>query len=428
MSLNGKEIYSLAERLFGICRSITGPGVRETLAILQEYLPKLKIEEVATGTKCFDWNIPKEWSINDAFIIGPDGNKIANLKDNNLHIVSYSIPMDVELSLEELKKHLYSLPDLPDAIPYVTSYYKETWGFCLSHNVLENLKEGSYKVVIDSKLENGVLNYGELFIQGESSEEVLFSTYVCHPSMGNNECSGPSVATALASWITNLPKRHYSYRFIFIPETIGSICYISKNLEDLQKNTIAAFNVNCVGDVRAYSFLPSIEEDSLPDNVARHVLKNLAPSYTEYSFLERGSDERQFCSPGVDIPMASIMRSKYKNYPEYHTSKDDLDFISAKGLEESYELFKHCIIILENNLYPRAKTKCEFQLSKYGLYPSMGAQKKSIETKLIWNFLAYSNGKRSLLEIAEKLKVPAWSLIDILKRLEEKSLIEVFRK
>ena len=323
---NGEKMFALMQELWPICRSITGAGVRETLTIISKQLPEMVTYEIPTGTPCFDWEVPKEWAISDAFIIDPNGRKIVNFSDTNLHVVNYSIPIDIELDLEELETHLHSLPEQPDAVPYVTSYYNETWGFCISHKLRKSLIPGRYKVRIDSELKVGKLTYGEVLLPGSSSKEILISTYMCHPSMANNELSGPCLTTQLATWLKTI-DRQYSYRIVFVPETIGAVCYISRNLKQLKENVVAGYVVTCVGDERAWSFMPSRNGVTLSDHAARHVLKHVAPDFTEYSFLERGSDERQYCSPGVDLPISSVMRSKYATYPEYHTSLDNLDLV-----------------------------------------------------------------------------------------------------
>ena len=304
----GKEMYGWAVDLFPINRSLTGDGVRQTLQYIRNIIPEMEINEVPSGTKCFDWTVPQEWNCDDGYILDPDGNKICDFKINNLHVVGYSIPIDKEVDLEELKEHLYWIEDQPTAIPYITSYYSPRWGFCMSFNEFKKLKKGTYKVKINSELIDGSLTYGEVKLRGESDKEIFLSTYVCHPSMANNELSGPVVTTALVKFIKSLKDRKYSYRIVFIPETIGSITYISRNIDDMKKNIIAGFNISCIGDDRCFSYVPTRYGNSLSDKVSKHVLKNI--DYVEYSFLDRGSDERQYCSPGVDLPIATICRTK----------------------------------------------------------------------------------------------------------------------
>lgn len=421
----GEKIYSLASELFPINRSLTGNGVRETLNILKRELPDLKVLEVPTGTQCFDWTIPKEWNCKEAYIIDPDGNKICDFAKNNLHLVGYSIPINTTMTLQELQNHLYSLPDLPEAIPYVTYYYKENWGFCISENQRKKLKEGLYRVVIDSSLKDGSLTYGELLIKGKSRKEIFFSTYICHPSMANNEISGPSVVTYLAKFINSLKERKYSYRIIFIPETIGSIMYLSRNLKIMKENIIAGFNVSCVGDNLAYSFLPSKDENTLADKVALHVLEHYVKEFKKFSFTEdRGSDERQYCSPGIDLPVCSIMRSKYDEYLEYHTSLDNMDFISPEGLEGAYQVYVKVIEALENNAIYKLAILGEPQLGKRGLYPTTSTKDTWSIVKNMMNVCAYSDGKNDLLTIAEKIGVPIWDLYNIVEDFKENNLLE----
>jgi len=423
----GETMYALARRLFPICRSITGNGVRETFSILRESLPDLTLHSVPTGTKAFDWTVPKEWNIRDAYIIDPRGRKIADFKESNLHVMGYSTPVNKKLSLEELQAHLYSLPDQPDAVPYITSYYKERWGFCITENQRKKLEPGEYQAVIDSELADGHLVYGELILPGESKQEVFLSTYICHPSMGNNELSGPCVATQLAQWLAS-EDRKYSYRIAFVPETIGSIVYLSRNLDQLQNNVIAGFNITCVGDERAYSYLPSRQENSLADQASLHVLSHLQPDFQRYSFLDRGSDERQYCSPGIDLPVASIMRSKYGTYPEYHTSLDNLDLISAAGLNGAYEVIRAAIECIEANELFRTSVKCEPQLGKRGLYPTVSTKETAAIVGNMMNLIAYADGERTLLEIATKIGVPLWELLPIVAKLKQANLIEVLEE
>ena len=360
------SFHDLLRSLFPICRSITGNGVRQTLRMLQEELPGLKTFEVPSGSKVFDWTVPDEWNITGARLTGPSGEVVADFADSNLHVMGYSEPVDCTLSLEELQGHLHSLPEMPNAIPYITSYYARRWGFCLTHEQRQNLKPGMYRAVIDSTLAPGSLTYGELVIPGQCEKEIFISTYVCHPSMANNELSGPVVATALAQWVAQQPRR-YTYRFVFVPETIGSITYLSRNHEALRRNVVAGFNLTCMGDERAYSYLPSRKGDTLADKAALHVLRHFAPDFIRYTFLDRESDERQYCSPGIDLPLCSVMRSKYHVYPEYHTSRDDCTLVTQKGLEDSVNIMTRILEALEENVVYEPRVLCEPQLGKRGL-------------------------------------------------------------
>ena len=421
-----EKIYLLAKNLWPINRSITGKGVRKTLAKIKEVIPELKIFEIKSGTKVFDWTIPKEWKINDAYIITPKGKKICSFKKNNLHLVGYSIPVHEKISLSELQKYLHSLPDQPSAIPYVTSYYKKRWGFCITQKQRDQLKKGQYEVFIDSELINGSLTYGELIIKGKLKKEVFLSTYICHPSMANNELSGPSVATYIAKWLLDKSNRRFTYRIIFVPETIGSIAYLSKNKRKLISRVIAGFNISCVGDDRDYSYLPSRNGETLSDLAAKHVLKNITTSFKSYKWTDRGSDERQYCSPGIDLPIASIMRTKYGEYPEYHTSLDNLKtVVTINGLKGGYEAIKCALETIENNKYPKIKIFCEPQLSKRGLYPDLSSKKTHGKMKLLMNLITYSDGKKSLLEIAEILEVPVWSLYPLVETLVQNNLLDL---
>ena len=421
----GKKMYKLTEDLFPICRSITGDGVRQTLQLIKEHLPDLQVHEIPTGEQCFDWIIPQEWNITDAYVLNNRGDKIIDFTENNLHLVSYSVPVKKELSLEELDKHLYSLPDQPDAIPYVTSYYNPRWGFCITDNQRKGLKEGAYTVNIDSSIEDGSLSYADLLIQGETEKEILISTYTCHPSMANNELSGPVLATFLAKWILEQNDRKYSYRIVFVPETIGAVAYLSRHLEKMKKNTIAGFVLTCVGDNRSYSYMPSRKGGLLADKVALHVLNKKIKDYKEFSFLDRGSDERQYCAPGVDLPVCSIMRSKYGEYPEYHTSHDNLSLVSPDGFQGSFETHIDLFKIFEANHKYVATILCEPQLGKRNLRSTLGAGKGlASEFQNISNFLAYADGQSDLVDIANTLDVYALDLLPIVAKLLENGLIK----
>lgn len=417
----GREMHALLTQLFLLCRSITGDGIRETLDILKKRIP-LSVHEIPSGTRVFDWVIPKEWNIRGAYIEDEKGKHIVDFADNNLHVVSYSVPIDARMPLAKLQEHLHSIESLPDAIPYVTSYYKETWGFCLSDRQRKKLKNGTYHVVIDSELKEGSLTYGEYIVPGETKQEIFFSTYICHPSMANNELSGPVVSTFLAKALRD-KKRRYTYRFVFVPETIGSVTYVSRNLEALKKNTIAGFNVTCVGDEGAYSYLPSRYGNTLADRAAQCVLGFAHPNYVRWSFLDRGSDERQYCSPGVDLPLCSIMRSRYNTYPEYHSSLDNLSFVTPSGLGGSFDVLMKCIELLERNYTYRAVYPCEPQLGKRQMYENQQTFISDF-TQAVGNFLAYADGTNDLIQISLIIGVAPWNLYPIIDRLLEDGLIE----
>ena len=418
-------MYELCEKLFPVCRSITGDGARKTLQILAEvYGNDINIHEVPTGTKVFDWTVPKEWNIKNAYIENSKGQSIIDFKNNNLHVVGYSLPVDKFVDLQELKSVVYTQPDQPDAIPYVTSYYKECYGFCMSQNQLDKLPEDTYHIVIDSELKEGSLTYGEIIIPGDTEEEVFLSTYICHPSMANNELSGPVVATFLAKWLNSLVKRRYTYRIIFIPETIGSITYLSKNLQYLKEHVIAGFNLSCVGDNRTFSYVESRYGDTLADKAAKNVLSFYYPDYKTYSFLKRGSDERQYNAPGVDLPVCAICRSKYGEYPEYHTSKDNLELISPEGLLGAYEVYQQCILALENNYSYKINVLCEPQLGKRGLYPTTSQKGTYDAVKVMIDFIAYADGSNDLIDISNIIGVPVNELFPVVEKLLEHDLIE----
>ena len=422
----GKDIHNFAKELWPINRSITGEGVRQTLERISKHLPTLEIKSIPTGTKVFDWTVPQECSVKEAYIITPSGEKICDFSKNNLHLVGYSIPFEGEISFDELKKHLYTLPDQPNAIPYITSYYEERWGFCLSQEQFNTLENGSYKVIIKSTLFDGELNYGELLIKGKSDKEIFLSTYICHPSMANNELSGPTVVTFLAKWLQEINETDFSYRIIFIPETIGSITYLSKNYKDMKNKIFAGFNVSCVGDDRAYSYLPSRNGKTISDMIAKHVLKWIDPNFIKYSWLDRGSDERQYCAPGIDLPIASILRTKYGRYPEYHTSLDNLEnVVTPKGLDGGYWAIRKAIEAIEKNKKYKITVLCEPQMGKRGLYPTLSTKDTNKEVLLMMNFISFCDGQTSLLEIAESLNLPIWELYELVDKLESHSLIGV---
>lgn len=420
----GTEMHGLVSRLFPIFRSLTGDGVRETLAILREHLPELIVHEVPTGTRCFDWKIPQEWRIRQAYIIDPDGKKFCDIENNNLHLVGYSSPVNRTMSLDELQQRLHSLPEQPDAIPYVTSYYRDCWGFCIADADRKQLKTGDYRVVIDSELFDGSLTYGELFVPGDSDKEVFVSTYICHPSMANDELSGPVVAAYAAKWVQTLDRR-LSYRFVFVPETIGAIAFLSRQHENLRNNVVAGFNLSCIGDDGGYSIVESRKGDTLADRVTRHVLRHKNADFMEYSFLSRGSDERQYCSPGIDLPLCTLCRTKFGEFPEYHTSKDDLSFVTAPGLQGGFDVLINCFQCLESNQTYRVTVACEPQLGKRGLYPTLSVRGNGETVRDLTDFIAYCDGTETLLEIAHRLDRPIWSFYETVDQLTNHNLIEV---
>ncbi len=417
----GRRMYGLCTRMFPICRSIMGNGVRETFRMLQSEIPEIPFEmhEVPTGTQVLDWKVPKEWNINDAYIRTPGGDIICEFKKNNLHILHYSVPVNKTVTLEELKVHITTLPDQPDVIPYASSFYEERWGFCMAYNDYVNLKEGEYLVYIDSELKDGSLTYGEILLPGERDEEIFFSSYTCHPSMANNECSGPSLIIELARYLNAMPKRRFSYRLVLAPETIGALTYISKNLPHLQSHVKAAFNLTCVGDDRTYSMVHSRYGNTLADKVLGNVLKYHYPEYKDYDYTKRGSDERQYQAPGVDVPMVAFCRSKYHVFPEYHTSADNLDFISTGGLQGSFDVMKKVIDALEYNRNFKVTTLGEPQLGRRGLVPTMSDKTTYQQTLALKDLIAYADGTNDLIDISNIIGVPVDRLIPLIDKLVE---------
>ena len=411
-----KKFYNLGKNeLFPICRSITGNGVRKTLKIIKKNFPKLKICEVASGTKVFDWNIPPEWNIDDAYVIDKKNKKIIDFKKNNLHLIGYSIPINKIFIKKRLFKNIYSYPKQPDAIPYITSYYKKYWGFCIKHKQKEFFEKqykdsDKFKVVIKSKFKKkGSLTYGELIIPGKSEKEILISTYVCHPSMANNELSGPIVSLCLINHFSKIKNLEKTLRFIFIPETIGSITYLSKNLNHLKQNVIGGYNLTCIGDDRQYSCMLSKYGDTPSDTAIVETFKKLKIKFKKYSFLERGSDERQYNSPGIDLPIASIFRTKYAKYPEYHTSLDNFSVVTKSGISGSFRVVKTAIELLLKKIIPINNILCEPQMSKRNLRPSLSIKNKyTLDpfnfSKNLMNFLQYADGRNDLNKISKLIK------------------------
>jgi len=423
----GEEMYKWATDLFPINRSLTGPGVRETLIYLKNIIPELEIKAIKSGTKVFDWIVPDEWEVFEAYIEDDKGQKIIDFSDNNLHLVGYSIAVNKMMNLEDLKEKLHTLPSQPTAIPYITSYYKRYWGFCMSYNQFKELRDCKYHVVIKSKFSQGVLNFGEIYFPGNSKEEILLSTYICHPSMANNEISGPVVALQLSKWIKSLKDKRFSYRILFVPETIGAISYLSlnDNYLYLKKYVKAGFQITCVGDNNNVSYIPSRNGNTLVDEIVKYVLKNYIKDYQVYSFLDRGSDERQWCSPGIDLPIASLIRTKYNEYPEYHTSLDDLTLINPEGLEGAFNNIKLCIEIMELNYYYQYKVFCEPQLGKRGLYPDISTKNTKSKVKAMMNLLSYADGKLSLLQISEIINEDFFTCSEIAQSLVKGGVLQI---
>lgn len=421
----GNVMYNLAERLYPICRSITGNGFRQSLAIIREILPGIQVTEIPSGTQVFDWTVPKEWNIHGGWIKKKSGEIVVDFKDSNLHVMGYSLPVHTTVSRDELLEHVYTIPDQPELIPYVTSYYKERWGFCMSDKQKQTLTDYEYEVMIDSTLEDGSLTYGELVLPGESQEEILISTYLCHPSMANDELSGPCVQTELVKYIKSQPKHRYTYRFLWVPETIGSITYLSNNWEMLQKHVKAGFVLSCVGDNRTYSIVYSKYADTLADRVLENILRFHYPDFKRYSFLERGSDERQYGSAGIDLPVCGFCRSKYQNFPEYHTSADNMSLISPEGLAGAYEVMVKVVNALENNGYYQMVCKCEPQLGKRGLYPTISRKGSNYSVRTMQHFIAYADGRNDLIGISNILGTPVDELIPIKNKLMEHQLLTI---
>ena len=424
MKITKEKIYSWAVNLFPIQRSITGIGNRKTLKNIKKELGKLKIIEIKSGTKVFDWIVPNEWNIKDAYIKDEKNIKVVDYKKNNLHVVSYSSPMNKVISDKELKKNLHYIKEKPNAIPYVTSYYKKRWGFCLSYNAFKKLNSKKYKVVINSSLKRGSMSYGELYIKGKSKKEILISTNICHPSMANNETSGIVVAMAIAKYLLKR-NNYYSYRIIFIPETIGSISYISKNFKKLKKNIKAGFVLTCLGTKNNFSIVKNIETN-FAEKIVLKVLNKNYKKYKSYPWIDRGSDERQFCSPEVNLPFVCISKGKFYEFKEYHTSLDNLKFISAQGLIDSFEMLKKCIYEVENNFFYTNVYKCEPFLTKYDLYNSMNKfnKKEHLEKTKVLNILSYCNGENDLEDISNYTNLSNKFVKQNLKMLLKKKLIK----
>ena len=435
-----RDYLTLGKKLFPLCRSLTGKGTLKTLKKIKQKLPELKLKKIKCGKKVFDWKVPAEWNIKDAYIKDKFNNKIIDFKKNNLHILNYSIPIEKKINRDEILKKIYSIKKLPDAIPYVTSYYEKNWAFCETFNKKEIIRKNYkrkdvFKIKIDSNFNNnGYMNYGEFFIKGITKKEILISTYICHPSMANNELSGPLVTTALANYFKK-KNPYYGIRFIYIPETIGSIAYIRENIRKMKKNIIGGYVLTCIGDNRSYSYLQTKYKNTISDKAAIEAFKKLKIKFKKYSFLQRGSDERQFNSPGIDLDIGSIMRSKYGTYPEYHTSMDNFKLVNLKGLIGGFNIAKLSIEnILKKTLVTKQKKKinkkfpimstfCEPQLGKRNLYHSINFNQKNLSRKYL-DFLQYADGTNSIGKIASYINCTLNQTKSIKKILKKNKLIK----
>lgn len=418
----GQSLHALIAELYPICRSITGDGVRDTLKRLARIVP-LTIHEVPSGTPVFDWTVPREWNIRDAYVKNSRGERIIDFRKSNLHVLNYSVPVHKKMSLAELKPHLFTLPDRPEWIPYRTSYYKEDWGFCLTHKQFLELPEDEYEVKIDASLDNGHLTYGELLIPGKTADEVLVSCHTCHPSLANDNLSGVAVACFLARHLAKLPQR-LSYRFLFVPGTIGAITWLSLN-ESRVSRIKHGLVLAGVGDSGGLTYKRSRRGDTQIDRAAVHVLRQLGPDTRILDFSPYGYDERQYCSPGFNLAVGRLSRTPHGTFPEYHTSADDLSFVHPDKLDESYAACLSIISILERNLtYINTNPKCEPQLGKRGLYRVIGgsADAGAMELAMLW-VLSLSDGEHSLLDIAERAQLTFDSVCQASLALKEHGLL-----
>jgi aminopeptidase-like protein len=417
-------MHRLISALYPICRSITGNGLRHSLHLLQRYVP-VKLHEIPSGTDVFDWTVPKEWNIRDAYIKDSQENRVVDFGRSNLHVVNYSIPVKARVSLSELKEHLFTLPDHPGWIPYRTSYYKETWGFCLSHTQLQQLQEGTYEVCIDSTLENGHMTYGDVFVAGKRADEILISCHICHPSLCNDNLSGVAVAAFLARTLQEMDL-NYSYRFLFIPGTIGSIAWLCLNEEQVSRVKHGLVLAG-VGDAGNLTYKRSRRGNAEIDRAVAHVLKHSGSTFDIVDFSPYGYDERQYCSPGFDLPVGCLMRTPFGRYAEYHTSGDNEDFVLPTSLADSFAKCLSVIFVLENNFtYRNQNPKCEPRLGKRGLYRSSGGSRLSetSELPMLW-VLNLSDGNHSLLEIAERADLPFEAVKAAADLLQEHSLLRI---
>jgi aminopeptidase-like protein len=415
----------LSTRLFPICRSLTGAGIRQTYDILSEYMP-LERYDFPTGTSIYDWTVPREWNIRDAYIKAENGERLVDFQQSNLHVVNYSAPISATLSFAQLEPHLHTLPDQPDAIPYLTSYYQEMWGFCLQHQRMKEFDRGeSYQVCIDSSLEPGILQIADVVLPGETEDEIFFSTYCCHPSMANNELSGPLMATMLYRHLASLPHRRYTYRFFFGPETIGALAYLSLKNQELQAKMKCGFILTCCGDGGPFTFKRP-KQPCFGEREVLHVLKHLEHEHCVLDYFPTGSDDRQYCSPGFNLPVMTLCRSIYARYPEYHTSLDDFGLVTEDSMSVTFEAYRRLLQVLEqNHAYRNLKPFGEPFFSKYQLQDTLGGiRDKGLFHRALKYILSYSDEAHTLLEIADLMGVPMWELQEARAALEAANLIE----
>ena len=400
----GAQMHALVGELYPICRSITGEGLRQTLARIAQEIP-LQTHEVPSGTRAFDWTVPREWNIRDAYVSNSRGERVIDFRRHNLHVVNYSVPVRARMSLAELRPHLHSLPEQPDLIPYRTSYYKEAWGFCLPHRQLEQMPEDEYEVCIDSDLRDGSLSYGECLLEGETPQEVLVSCHACHPSLCDDNLSGIAVAVFAAKRLAPM-RRRYSYRFLFVPGTIGAITWLSRNEQQVQKIRHGLV-LTCLGDRAGFTYKRSRRGDAEIDRVVEHVLHHSGEPARLVAFSPYGYDERQYCSPGFNLPVGCLMRSEHGTFAQYHTSADNLDFVDPQALERSLETLLQVFHVLENDgTWLNLRPHCEPQLGRRGIYGDMGgAQIRHLDLALLW-VLNGSDGASSLLDIAQRSGLP----------------------
>ena len=417
------DMYSLLKSLYPLNRTLMGPDSRKSYSYFLDRHSEFKSNLIKTGEEVYDWTIPDEWIIRDAYLQHESGQVFASFSESNLHIVGYSIGIDEWMDKESLDPHIYTLIDRPHAIPYVTSYYRRDWGFCMSYNDYKAMPNGKYRVFIDAEHQAGNLQYIEAYIPGRRSQEIFFSSYLCHPSMANNELSGPVLIDRLLSYVKSKRELEFSYRFLIAPETIGAIAFLSKNQARLKKSMLAGFVLSCVGDDREYTHISSPNGDSIADSALRAALIGKSNA-KEVSFLERGSDERQYCSPRVRLPVCTFCRSKFGSYPEYHTSDDNLDLVTEEGLQGSFDVIASIIDAFETIVYPVTNVMCEPNLGKRNLYPTISKLYRGDHpAKTRMDILAYADGENSIFDIANKLSVPLTTVIETLVILQDGKLV-----